>query len=333
MSELPNKYPKTAWICGREHAEGSLAFGEVVVPQVNLWKHAGSLPQSGKVIGKLTNGTCVAVLNEVVEKDSQTYYEISSELLRGWVSGKFLSWSWSCFTFLGKFSPVDACRELDLNLNYAGMELLIKQHGFAIVVEGDPGHFDAIRFAVSKFIDRISNAQTPLTVVPLRHEFSNWVEVPIREENGRRIVGFLPEQMDSVIPITIDQMEIAHTIVPLMASVPYLDLALSDFFQAINYPQHALIFLARSIESIECYFGDLAKESKGSRKKEIMRDLLGIKKADMAYVTRRANESHRRHASPDATVKDLHQDELDECFKKTSEIIVAFVTFLENSGL
>jgi hypothetical protein len=159
------------------------------------------------------------------------------------------------------------------------------------------------------------------------------VEVPIGKEDGRRIVGFLSMQRDQVSTISVDQIETAHSIVPLMAAVPYLDLALSDFFQALSYPQHALIFLARSIESIEIHFSGIAKRRKDAGKEKITRELLGIKKSDVEYVTKRANASHRRHASPDATAKGLPQDELAECFKRTSEMIAAFVAFLRSSGL
>jgi hypothetical protein len=160
MSDSPNQYPRTAWISGRETWKESLAYGEVVVPHVNIWEHAGSLPRSGKVIGQLASGTRVTVLSEEeIGEDRQTYYDVSSESLRGWASESFMAWNWSCFTFLGNLSPIDTCVDLDLNLEYAGMELLVKQHGFAIVTEGDPNHLESIRFAASRFIDRISSAQ------------------------------------------------------------------------------------------------------------------------------------------------------------------------------
>ena len=77
----------------------------------------------------------------------------------------------------------------------------------------------------------------------------------------------------------------------------------------------------------------MAKHRKGVGKEKVMQELLGVRKSDVEYVTKRANNSHRRHASQDGTVAELSTDELAECFYKTKNIIVAFVTFLRNSGL
>jgi hypothetical protein len=328
-NELPSDY---AWLSGRETWSGSLAYGEVVV-DINMWKRPGSLPRCGRVVGTLPHGSRVAVAKRVWDQeDKKFYYEVSANEIRGWVSEVFVAWKWSCFTFLGTLSPAQACTNLDISLEFSGMNLSIKQNGFAIVTEGDPADFESIHFAASRFIARITNAQAPLTIAPLRAEFSNWVEVPVGYDEARRTVGFMALEGEQLLSVSNEQIETAHTLVSLMASVPYLDLALSDFSQALNYPQHALIFLARAIESVENHFSGTARRQKGIGKERIMQDLLGVKRSDVEYVTKRANASHRRHATQDGTVSELPGDELAECFKKTADIIAAFVTFLRTSG-
>jgi hypothetical protein len=321
-------YPRTAWINGRHAQRDSLFYGEVG-PEVDIWQNAGPPSPDERAIGQISHATRITVLTEEkMPPDDQRYYQISSNEIQGWVPESFISWRWSFFTFLGTLSPSEACSMLDVQLGFGGMEMLIKQNGFAILTEGDPSHFDSIRFAILRFADRIVNAQVPLTTIAVKADISNWVEVPLGDEP--RTVGFLSKERQT-LPISIDQIEIAHSIVPLMSIVPYLDLALSDLAQALHYPQHALIFLARAIESIENYFGESAK--KGVGKEAIMQESLGLEKADVEYITRRANTSHRRHASREAKAIDLSQEELAECFQKTSKIITAFVTFLGKADL
>jgi hypothetical protein len=335
MSEPRDAQPSAyAWLNGREKEPGSLAYGEVVVPEINVWEQPGSLPRCGKVVGKLPHGSRVNVLGQVQDQgNEQTYYEVSADDVQGWVSETLITLKWSCFTFLGTLSPARACTDLDISLDFNGMSLLVKKNGFAIVTEGAPSDFESVHFAASRFISRITNALAPLITIPLRAEFSNWVEIPSDYETAQRTVGFLAPEGERSLSISNEQIETAHTIVPLMSLVPYLDLALSDFFQALEYPQHASIFLARAIESIENHFADMAKHGKGVGKETVMQELLGVKRNDVEYVTKRANESHRRHATRDGTATELPADELAECYHKTSNIIVAFVTFLTDSGL
>jgi hypothetical protein len=66
----------------------------------------------------------------------------------------------------------------------------------------------------------------------------------------------MDERPRDVSDVDIDK---ASTVVPLMATVPYLDLALNDYYLALDHPQHALIFLARAIESVENHFAKLAE--------------------------------------------------------------------------
>ena len=328
---MPNQHPTIAWINGRETWHRSLAYGEVVVPQVNIWQYAGPLPKSGNAIGQISHGTRVTVLAEEEEpSDHRKYYEVSSERVHGWVLESFVAWRWSCFTFLGTLSPSEACKALEAQFHFGGMDLLIREGGFAIATEGDPSQFDSINLAASRYISRITNAQVPFTFIALKTEFTNWVEIPSGDDE-QRTVGFLSANRDQKLTISKDQIETAHTIVPLMATVPYLDLALSDLSQALAYPQHAPIFLARAIEAIENYFARMAQ--KGVGKESVMQQSLGIQKSDVQYVTKRANASHRRHASSDATAVDLPHDELLECFKRTASIIFAFVSYLEHGSV
>lgn len=333
MNDTIDNNPKLAWINGRETYQDSLVYGEVVVHQANVWQHAGGLPQSGKIVGKLEHGTQVTVIEKrYIEEIDKTFFKIASDGLEGWIAESFVSWMWSSFTFIGSLSPSDACAKLSVNLEYAGMHLLILQSEFAIVTEGDPGHFDSIEFSAKRFIERITNAQTPLSVVAMRADFKNWIEVPFGSQKGKEVVGFLTLESERSTTVSTENIETAHSLVPLMTDVPYLDLALSDLSQALSNPQHALIFLARSIESIENHFQGMADKKKKIGKEKVMREMLGLSRADVEYVTKRANESHRRHASRDARAESLPPDELAECFKKTSMILSEFVTYLRKIG-
>lgn len=334
MSLSENDFPKFVWLSGRETWSRSPVFGELVVPEIVIWEFSGSLPHCGRVMAKIPHGSRVRVLEkEYVEEDKEFCYRILTNQVEGWVSEMFISWKWSCFTFLGSLKPSRVCENLDLNLSYEGLDLIIKKNQFAVVVEGDPSHFDSIRIVVEKYIKRITNSQSPLTNVSLQFEFSNWVEVPIGYQEISRTVGFLSSEGDQMPGVLNEQIETAHSIVPLLSKVPYLDLALNDYTQALIYPQHALIFLARAIESVENHFAVMTSSGKKTGKEKIMREVLGLKRGDVEYVTKRANESHRRHASRDATVKDLSSEELIECFGKTANILSKFVGHLELIGI
>jgi hypothetical protein len=330
MEEKPPLHYDHAWLTGRETHPESSAYGEVVVPAINIRTNPGSLPKCGRAVGQLQHGARVDILDHKWDSSEERYYyKISANEIIGWVPESFIAWDWSCFTFLGSLQPPDACRELDVNVGYAGMEILMKQSRIAVVTEGDPKAFDSIYSAVSSYLQRIIAAQTPLSVVALQARFTYWVEVPMERGETGRTVGFMDLKGEEALQVTTDDIQTAQSVVPLMAQAPYLDLALRDLTQAWTYPQHALIFLARAIESIENFFGSLAGQREGIGKEKLMQKSLGVKKSDVEYIMKRANAAHRRHASPNGTEEILTKEELTECFKKTNNIIVAFVNFLE----
>lgn len=323
------EFPQYAWINCRETFEESLELGEVVIPEVNILKRPGSPPISGNVVGKVSHGTKVSILDRSLEEYNTNYYRISIGDVDGWISENFLSWNWSSFTFIGNFKPRDACKNLEVNNNDMGITLLIRESGFAVITEGDPAHFEIINKAVIRFINRIINALAPLTTTSLDADFVNWVEVPIGNDLAKgEVVGFLGLENREMKTISNDNVDNAQSVIPLMKLSPYFDLALSDFNQALKYPQHAPIFLSRAIESVENHFAWMAKGVKGKGKEAIMCEMLKVNKGDVEYITKRANASHRRHASPDATNKLLSNEELDECFHKTSNILAAFAGYL-----
>ncbi|MCP4422617.1 MAG: hypothetical protein GY805_38900 [Chloroflexi bacterium] len=220
----------------------------------------------------------------------------------------------------------------DLSIKSLGIELVIKEDNFALATEGSPSHFDVIRSSVIKVLKRLLHAQAPLTTIPLDVEFTNWVEFPTEGSGRSKLVGFMSNEDNTDLTVASSDIQDAHSIANLIKYSPFFDLALSDFYQALKYPQHALIFLSRSIESLENSFSHLAKKQKGKGKEDILREILGLTKSDVEYVTKRANTSHMRHASRDAKVKNIPQDELTECFKKTSKILAAFANYLRSFG-
>lgn len=320
---------KFGWISCRETFYDSLEKGDVVLDYANVWENSGGLPKSGKVIGKITHGSRVNIIEEDrIEKD--TFYKIFDEETSGWIHESFIVWNWSNFTFFGKLNPSKVCNELDFFKEEIGTSIIIKENNFAIVTEGDPSRFDDIENSVIRKINRIVNALAPFKKLALQIEISNWIEVPLGGEDKKgEMVGFNLQGDKESETISSSDVSTALSILPLMKYCPYFDLALSDFYQAIRHPQHALIFLARSIESTEKNFGHLAKQNPRKGKSEIMRDLLDVKKSDVDYVTKRANQSHRRHASSDARNEDLSSEELGECYFITANILVKFANYLE----
>lgn len=331
--EVETTVPEHAWLTGRETDRDSPALGEVVVADINLFANAGPAPHCGPLIDKLPHGTPVRVVDSNQDFSGGTFYKVSTPQITGWVFEPFVAREWSCFTFLGTLEPASDCVGLDVNLSYGGMDLLVLNEGAAVITEGEAQNFKAIWHAVSKYVKRVLAAHTPLSVVALRWNPSYWVGVSLSETDGQRTVGFMPERLEDELKATSENFQTAQSIVPLMASVPYLDLALSDLTQALTYQQHALIFLARGIESIENYFQRFAKEQKGKGKEQIMREMLGVEKAEVDYVVRRANEAHRRHASPNGIQRALPQEELVKAFETTAKIIAEFVGFLRNRSI
>jgi hypothetical protein len=322
---------KFAWINCRDDYQDSLELGDVVVEDIHIWDSLGGIPSSGKIIGRILHGTKVTVLDKgTFENQKVAFYQVSADDIEGWVDENFVVWNWSSFTFIGDFKPAEACRGLNLNIEDMGIIFSIRDNRFAIVTEGAPEHFEIIVKAVYRFVNRIINALAPFKKIALQADFSTWVELPIDRNNERQeIVGFLAIDDKDVEKISNSDIKTAHSIIPKLKLNPYFDLALNDFYQALRYPQHALIFLARSIESVEKNFSKITKKKKGKSKYVLMCDVLGVKKRNVEYVTKRANESHRRHASSDGKIANLSADELGKCFKISSNILVAFANYLE----
>ena len=324
--------PTQAWVNGRETSEDSLDYGEVVVSSTNVWNQPGDLTQGARAVGSLSHSTRVNVVERAWDEENETYYyRVSRDEIEGWMKEVFLCFKWSYFTFFGTLVPARPCADLETRLQFRGMTLLLKQSRYAMMVEGDPSHLNSIQTAALRFINRVLVAVAPITAVTLRVEPANWVEIPISSGVESTTVGFATSE-ERQWTITQEDIEKASVVVSLMASVPYLDLALNDYYHALDNPQHALIFLARAIESVESSFSSIAKQKKGVGKEQVMRDMLGLEKSDVEYVTRRANASHRRHAARDARATPLPESELTECFGRTAKIIVTFADFLEASG-
>lgn len=316
------KPPQNAWISCRETFPDSRELGNVVVSGVIVREKTDML---GKKFGEIPHGSKVLV----TEREG-AYYRVSFNELNGWIQSAFVVWNWSTFTLFGKLKPPDACKELDISVNISGFELTIKKDNFGLVTEGDPNHFDIIKGSAIKIMNYLIHAQAPLTTIPLAFEFTNWVEPPAVGSEKSKIVGFVSNEDKIELTVSSSAIQTAHSVANLIKYSPYFDLALSDYYQALKYPQHALIFLSRAIESLENSFAHLAQKKKG--KEDVLRKMLGVTKSDVEYVTKRDNESHRRHASRDAKVEDVPQNELDKCFDKTSKILSAYARYLHSLG-
>ena len=334
MEHSTQEAHNNAWMNGREMWNGSLAYGEVVVPLINIFERPGGLLKCGLKIGELPHGQKVDIADKkFVEEADRTYFKVSLPHLNGWVSEAFIASQWSTFTFLGRLLPQPACSSLDTAVQFAGMHLILKQEGFAIIADGAPFHFDAIQHAVAKFVRRLLNAQTPLTQTHLRVAYTNWVEVPLDDMSRQKTVGFMSLEGNQPRPVSNEDIHDSSFIVNQMSLIPYLDLALNDFSQALSNPEHALIFLSRAVESIENHFEQRTLSNSKLGKEQIMREALDFDKSYIDYISKRANASHMRHAAKDGTIESIPADELAECFQSTANIIAKFSAHLSAIGL
>ena len=211
------------------------------------------------------------------------------------------------------------------DFNFDEMNIRIHQDKFSVITEGDPEHFDAILISIKRLVNRLSNAITSLTSISIQAEYNNWLQIPFGRNKQQRAVGIILSAKFDEDTISNSDVEDAISLLNLMNMFPYLELAMNDYSQALKFSQHALIFLARAIESIENHFSALVNLSNEKGKERIMVEKLGILKGDVTYITKRANDSHRRHASSNARIEDLSNEELDKCFSKTFDIIKAFI--------
>jgi len=248
------KLPQIAWINCRETYQNSREMGDVVVLGAIVREKTQML---GKVFGEIHHGSKVLV----TEREG-SFYKVLSNELNGWIQSFFVSWDWSTFTFFGKIRPHGACKNLDIKINEPSYELVIKDDNFALVTEGDPDHFDIIKKSVTSLLNHLLHAQALSTSIPLIADFTNWIETPATESKRSKSVGFISSEDDNVTTVSSPSIQNARPLANLVKYSPYFDLALSDFSQALRYPQHALIFLSRAIESLENSFEHLAKNQR-----------------------------------------------------------------------
>lgn len=75
-------------LSGIEKDPQSDAYGELVVPEINIWENTGS--DRGKVVGKIPHEAKVKILEE--KTTDQLYYKVESpDGLTGWVSELFVT--------------------------------------------------------------------------------------------------------------------------------------------------------------------------------------------------------------------------------------------------
>lgn len=319
------------WIQGRETSIHSPEKGDVVVFKTNIW----SAPRPGiPVVGTLEHGTEANLLEIVIDdKLQEPYYLIHHEGIQGWVSGLHVAHTWSQFVITGILYPSEICKDLQFSTENAGIKLTISDHQFIATTEGDQDHVELILLAVERMLYKLIIAQTFLSGLPLSYQTVNWIEIPVFPLKKTNRLGFLPNHNVQSQLVKAEDLSASYDVIAKLPYSPYLELAINDYDQAIRHPQHALIFLARAIESIEKYFDHFVHMHKGKRKEELMREALGISKADVTYVTKRANMGHMRHASSTSRPEAISQDELQACYNHTKLIIQSFIKFYSLIGL
>ena len=76
--KIARKQQQADTICGIDRYPSSPAFGELVVPKVNLWQKAGGLTTGGNhIIGTLPHGCQVVVVREK-QHDGQAWCRIEA---------------------------------------------------------------------------------------------------------------------------------------------------------------------------------------------------------------------------------------------------------------
>jgi len=316
---MDTEEPQSVWLNGRDAQLDSPTLGDVTQEHIPIRR----ISSDAAPFTSLPHGTPCRLIEETQPSSPSSH--ISAHGIEGWVPSAATSTRWSTFTFFGRFHNQDACKTLDAQHAFAGMVVVLKQHGFAIATEGAPSDFTAIASSAHRLIHRLMAAQAPLSSVPVNLNFTNWAEIPAESRGRTRTLGFMPPPPEHGVEINNDHISTAMTIIPSMAKVPYLDLAMSDFVQALEYPNHALIFLHRAIESVEYYF---EPPPGGPGKEKAMREALAITAADVEFVTRRANESHIRHASRDGKATPIVGEDLVTCFKNTGMVLSRFAEYL-----
>ena len=85
----PTEETVTAWLSGMECDGRSPAYGEVVVPEINIWQKHG--PDRGRVVGRLPHGTKVDILDTIyLAQESRSWYRVHFGAITGWVAEPFV---------------------------------------------------------------------------------------------------------------------------------------------------------------------------------------------------------------------------------------------------
>ena len=330
MQSFSPQPSKTIWVHGRETSPDSYERGDVVVFQINVWSAPGlGIP----VVGTVKHGTKVILLDTKRDNKYQDlYFSIRYKDIQGWVSEQCIAYTWSQFIVTGVLTPSEVCKNLEITVNSAGIDLNITKNRFVASTSGAKDHITSVLSAVERMLHKLTVSQAFLSQIPLSYEVISWIEVPITPVDRSGVVGFSSDQAEGRF-VKPDDLKLAYNIIAKLPFSPYLELAISDYDQALRHPQHALIFLSRSVESIERYFEQFAKNQKSKGKDKLMQNVLEVTKADVDYVMSRANSGHRRHASSTARPENLPQDELQECYSRTRSIVQAFLDFYSAVGL
>lgn len=312
------------WIHGRETSSQSYDLGDIVAPLTTVW----SAPNAGfPAVGTLKHGTEVTILKSSLnERFRSTDYLVRCGEITGWISELHTASTWSQFVVSGTLYPTQVCRDLRFDTESAGIHLTIAGDQFVATTTGGQDHLSAILIAVRRLLYKLTIAQTFLSDIPLSYQVVNWIEIPVDPLFEGNRIGFQSEQPEDPRSLESKDLLASHAMLSKLMYSPYLELAINDYDQAMRHPQHALIFLARAIESIERFFERFVEQS-GPGKEKLMRQELGIRKADVDYVVKRANTDHRRHASKSSRKTELPHDELETCFVLTKAIIQAFVDY------
>ncbi len=235
----------------------------------------------------------------------------------------------STIVFFARLRPSELCAEFDQAYTEGNTTLSIQGEKVVYAETSDwdtnnPNWFEDLIKKVNRFLQRYVHSLAFLTEKALQVDLTDWIELE-RAEEKITAIGVVKMPESKPVPISNEMSDSALKLASIVSNQdPFFWLATSDYYKARQYPEEALIYLHRAIESIERFFGS----------EQGLRDALGVSKGYVDYITQRANDiyEHIRHASWTGAITQPPPRELEECFKRTREIIEKFKDYLSQSG-
>jgi hypothetical protein len=236
----------------------------------------------------------------------------------------------SRFEFVGEIHPKDRLpwSQIEYNLDRAKGTLKVRLNGPSITISfiEEFEIFEDVYSETFEFMQAILSVLTLRTGIPTRLIITEWTETPISpiaaDGMSHPVSGRVYHEQSDQTQVTGNSFmtglaEGLSWALDLDVN-PFLRRAILDFNYALQHPLNDVpIYLSRSIESAEEYFG-------GERQ---LIDTLKVS-SQVKFVKHMANNAqegiHARHAAKTATIKQLTQKEVLKAVIATQEVLQLF---------